>query len=54
MTRTTPIAPVGEAAEHAEAVAWLARRIRWERRLAELRESTAIDLVDDVEVDEAA
>jgi hypothetical protein len=54
MTRTTPIAPVSEAPEHAEALAWLARRIRWERRLAELRESTAIEILDDVEVDEAA
>jgi hypothetical protein len=53
MTYTTPTAPVSEATRQAEALEWLARRLRWDRLLAELREtSDAIDITDDV--DEAA
>ena len=38
MTNTTPIKDV-EAAE-AEALEWLAGRVRWERLLADLRDNT--------------
>jgi len=54
MTRTTPIAHVDEASKRVEAVQWLAQRIRWERRLAELRVPTAVEDANDSAVDEAA
>jgi hypothetical protein len=48
MTNTTPMKDV-EATE-AEALEWLAGRVRWERILAELREDTEAV----VDLDEAA
>ena len=55
MTHTSPIAYAGESTNRAEAVAWLAGRVRWEHLLTELRDtSETVDDRGDVRIDEAA
>ena len=51
----TTVGVTAEADAETEALAWLVRRVRWERRLTELRENVdTTEVGDDAEVDEAA